>query len=201
MSDQPPSDRVTIEDLTEEISARYLAEGYTLAFAEEVMRRDLGDGRDLPEARPPEGVTLATWAPETRAAFFAAYSTSFAERPGFPGWSEETWVEWTAGDEDFRPDLSWVAQVGAEPVGFVTCALDMRGEAPLGFIIQVGTRPNWRGRGLAGALITRALRGFHAEGRPAVLLDVNVNNPGARRLYERLGFTVIRRRGAFARGG
>ena len=38
MSDRPANDRVTIEDLTEAMSARYLTEGYTLAFAEDVMR-------------------------------------------------------------------------------------------------------------------------------------------------------------------
>jgi mycothiol synthase len=201
MSDQTKSERIAVEDLNDEITARYTANGYTLAFAEDVMRRDLRDVISLPEAALPSGVTLATWDVETAPSFFAAYSASFTDRPGFPGWPQERWVEWTAGDPDFRPDLSWVARAGDEAVGFITCCLDTTGEAPLGFIIQVGTRPDWRGRGLAGALASRALRGFRADGRPAALLDVNTNNPGARRLYERLGFVAIRRRGVFERGG
>ena len=205
MNGQP--DRIAVEDLTEEMIARYTADGYTLAFTEDVMRRDLveqGNAGDLPEATLPSGVTLATWDAATAPAFFAAYNASFSDRPGFPGWPEERWVEWTAGDPDFCPDLSWVAlaSAGADgAVGFITCGLETSSEAPLGFIIQVGTRPDWRGRGLASALMVRALQGFRADGRPAVLLDVNTNNPGARRLYERRGFTPLRRRGVFTRGG
>jgi len=200
MTATPETDRITCEDLTAEISARYTAAGYTLAFAEDVMRRDLSDARDLPEPALPPGVTLATWAPETRAAFFAAYSAAFADRPGFPGWSQERWVEWTSDDPDFRPHLSWVALAGAEPVGFLTCAQDTRAATPTGFIIQTGSRPDWRGRGLATALVVRALLGCRGAGDTAVMLDVNVNNPTARRLYERLGFVTIRRRGVFQRG-
>jgi mycothiol synthase len=201
MTATPEGDRVTCEELTGEIIAHYAAEGYTLVFAEDVMRRDLSDLSGLPEPAQPEGVTLATWTPDTIPTFFAAYSASFADRPGFPGWPEERWVEWTADDPDFRPGLSWVALAGAEPVGFITTAEDSRESIPTGFIIQTGTRPDWRGRGLATALVTRALRAYQDAGYSAAVLDVNVNNPTARRLYDRLGFTAIRRRGAFQRGG
>lgn len=200
MTATPADDRVTCEDLTDEIIARYTAEGYTLAFAEEVMRRGLGAVSDLPEAALPDGVALAAWATETAPAFFAAYAAAFADRPGFPGWSQERWVQWTAGDADFRSGLSWVALADAEPVGFLTCAQDTAAPTPTGFIIQTGTRPDWRGRGLATALVTRALRACRDAGYTAVTLDVNVNNPTARRLYARLGFVTMRRRGVFQRG-
>lgn len=204
MSDQPATERVACEDLTDSVTAHYTAQGYTLAFAEDVMRRDVSDVSDLPAADLPARVTLAAWSnasAEIVSAFFTAYSAAFADRPGFPGWSRERWVEWTAGDPGYRPDLSWVALAGAEPVGFITCGEDAPDDERVGFIIQTGTRPEWRGRGLAAALVTRALRGWGDAGFPAVLLDVNVNNPTARRLYERLGFTATRRRGVFTRGG
>ena len=199
MSATPEGERVACEDLTGEIIARYTSEGYTLAFAEDVMRRDLSDLSDLPEPALPAGLTLGAWTPGAIPAFFAAYAAAFADRPGFPGWSQERWVEWTAGDPDFRPALSWVALAGADPVGFITCAQDTALSIPTGFIIQTGTRPDWRGRGLATALVTRALRGCRDAGYSAVLLDVNVNNPTARRLYDRLGFSAVRRRGVFQR--
>jgi ribosomal protein S18 acetylase RimI-like enzyme len=206
MAATPEGDRVTCEDLTDEIVARYTAEGYMLSFAEDVMRRDLSglsdlsDLSDLPEPALPEKVMLATWTPDAISMFFTAYAAAFADRPGFPGWSQERWVEWTAGDPDFRPNLSWVALVGADPVGFITCAEDTAAPTPTGFIIQTGTRPDWRGRGLASSLVTRALRGCRDAGYASAVLDVNVNNPTARRLYDRLGFTAIRRRGVFQRG-
>ncbi|HEU0028407.1 MAG TPA: GNAT family N-acetyltransferase [Ktedonobacterales bacterium] len=201
MTGAPEGERIACEELTDEIIARYAAEGFTLTFAEDVMRRDLNDLSGLPDAPLPAGVTLSAWMPETVPAFFAAYAAAFADRPGFPGWSEERWVEWTAGDADFRPNLSWVAVAGAEPVGFITCAEDTTAPTPSGFIIQTGTRPDWRGRGLATALVTRALGACREAGFAAVVLDVNVNNPTARRLYDCLGFVVTRRRGSFQRGG
>jgi mycothiol synthase len=201
MTNMPEGNRVTVEDLGDENIARYTAQGYTLSFAEDVMRRDVRDLSDLEDADLPADLTLATWAPETVGAFVAAYSASFADRPGFPGWSQERWVEWKADDPDFRPDLNHVALANGDPVGFITCAEDRRETPPVGFIIQVGTRPDWRGRGLGDALVVRALHAWREAGFTAVNLDVNVNNPAARRLYDRLGFSVIRRRGVFERGG
>jgi ribosomal protein S18 acetylase RimI-like enzyme len=80
-------------------------------------------------------------------------------------------------------------------VGFVTNA----DEGQHGYTIQVGVHPNWRGQGLGAALTTYALQKWQETGKEAVILHVNVNNPGAMRLYQQLGFVVIRRRGKFSR--
>jgi ribosomal protein S18 acetylase RimI-like enzyme len=117
---------------------------------------------------------------------------AFQERPGFPGWSEQEWVEWTAGDEDFRADLSAVAldrQQG--PVGFVIVDAD--------WIVQLGVVPSWRGRGLGAALTASALRGIHSAGFAECWLTVATNNPGARRLYERGDFSCVGGRGKYRR--
>ena len=103
MTGAPEGERVACEELTDEIIARYAAEGYTLVFAEDVMRRDLSDLSDLPELALPAGLTLAAWTSDAIPAFFAAYAAAFADRPGFPGWTQERWVEWTSDDPDFRP--------------------------------------------------------------------------------------------------
>ncbi len=78
--------------------------------------------------------------------------------------------------------------------GFITSAEE---GADVGWIIQVGTHPQWRGQGIGAALMVRALRAWKAEGKEAVMLDVNVNNPGAIRLYRQLGFVIVGRRGKF----
>jgi ribosomal protein S18 acetylase RimI-like enzyme len=65
------------------------------------------------------------------------------------------------------------------------------------YLSSIGTRPGWRGRG-HGALVT-ALAVCDAIGVSGALdpayvhLAVDVRNPGARRLYERLGFEVVGR--------
>jgi GNAT superfamily N-acetyltransferase len=62
------------------------------------------------------------------------------------------------------------------------------------YLSSVGTRPGWRGRG-HGALVTALAVcdaiGLDDEEPGLVHLAVDVRNPVARRLYERLGFEVL----------
>lgn len=185
----PQSLVIATEMLTDAAARLYAQYGFAQEFAEDVMRRDLR--RPLPEAPLPPDITLAPWSPALAEAFFAAYTASFRERPGFPGWSREQWVDWATGDDDFRPAASFIARCGDTPAGFVLC--------DEGWIAQIGVCPEWRGRGLGAALTAAALRYFHAAGVEDVSLGVNVNNPIAARLYTRLGFEVGGRRARWTR--
>jgi mycothiol synthase len=188
---------VSCEDVTDEIVAAYASQGLELTFAEYVMRYDLSDpARTLPQIDLPVFDYLE-WTPERAPDFFAVYAAAFRERPGFPGWSEAEWLRWTAGDPTFRPDLSVLAVLDGHAVGFITGA-DSEEQARSGFVIQVGVHPTFRGRGLGAALMIHALGAWRDAGKEAVLLDVNVNNPSAIRLYEQLQFVVVRRRGRFS---
>jgi mycothiol synthase len=186
-SDRPRALCVASESLGDAAVRLYQQHGLAHEFGELVMRRELAA---LPEATPPLDITLETWAPELAEQFFAAYDASFRERPGFPGWSAAEWTEWATEDDEFLPGASLLARRGGEPVGFVVCSA--------GWIVQVGVRPQDRGRGLGAALVAEALRRLRTAGMAEVLLDVNVNNPRAARLYERLGFEVIGRRARYS---
>jgi mycothiol synthase len=186
--DRPHTIFVATESLSPAADRLYTEHGLVAEFGETVMRRDLG--LPLPAVAVPPEIALATWAPERAELFFRAYDASFRDRPGFAGWSAAEWIDWIAGDDDFLPDRSLVALRAEQPVGFIACAE--------GWIVPVGVRPADRGRGLATALIVEALRRFHAAGTGAVLLDVNVNNPQAERVYARLGFEPIGRRARYA---
>lgn len=191
---------IPCEDVTDEIVAACASQGYALTFAEDVMRYDLSDtARALPHIDLPVVVDYLEWTPERAHDFFAVYAAAFRERLGFPGWSEAEWVRWTADDPTFRPDLSVLTVIQGQAVGFITCGDYEEEQARTGFVIQVGVHPEWRGRGVGAALMIHALTAWRAAGKEAVLLDVNVNNPVAGRLYEQLGFVVVRRRGKFSR--
>lgn len=192
-----PAEEIRCENVTDEIIAAYAEQGYTLTFAEEVMRYDLAQA--LPHVASPSEISYLCWTPEQAHDFFVVYNASFRERPGFPGWSEAEWIHWTASDPTFRADLSVLAMVQGQAVGIVTNADDDEAKMPQGFIIQVGVHPQWRGHGLGTALITRSLQAWRETGKEAVVLDVNVNNPGAIRLYQQLGFVITHRRGKFSR--
>jgi mycothiol synthase len=190
-----PSQEITCESVTEEIVASYAEQGYTLTFAEEVMRYDLS--HTLPHVVVPPAVSYLTWSSETIHHFFTAYEAAFRERPGFPAWSEEAWIRWTTGDPTFRPDLSYLALAQHQSVGFITNDEDEERPGPIGWINQVGVHPRWRRQGLGAALITRALQAWKEAAKEDVMLHVNINNPGAIHLYQQLGFVVIGRRGKF----
>jgi len=155
-------------------------------FAEDTMRADLTGAP--PEVPLPAGFSLVDWSAATAGRFFAVYQAAFRDRPGFPGWPEHRWIEWIAGDAEFRPQWTMLAVDPTGDAGFVACAE--------GWIVQVGVPPPWRGRQLGAALVVEALRRMRAAGRTEAWLDVHVDNP-ARQLYVRLGFTVIGRRGKY----
>lgn len=72
-------------------------------------------------------------------------------------------------------------------------------------IVNVATHPDYRGRGIAHLLMQDTLTMIRKRGGRAALLQVDADNPTARRLYQRLGFyeergwTTWRRNAAHAR--
>jgi mycothiol synthase len=172
--------RVAVESLGADAEDLMREHGLVQTFAETVMRHDL---RDIPHVRRPSGIRTVAFGDDSAHAFYTAYVRSFADRPGFPNPTESEWLEWLREDHDFRPDLSRVAlDEAGDPVGFVTVSRN--------WVDQVGVVPERRGNGLGGHLTARTLTAIAGTGADEAWLCVNVDNPGARELYEKLGFTV-----------
>jgi mycothiol synthase len=106
-------------------------------------------------------------------------------------------LDWISSDPAFRADLTFLATVENQTVGFIASAKDMELPDNHGYIIQVGVIPEWRRKGVAAVLTNISLEAWREDGKDAVILHVNRNNPGAISLYERLGFKTVRIRGAF----
>lgn len=185
----PLADEVTVETegITEQARQLFDSRGLRQTFAEDVMRFDLAT-TPLPDLAPPAGIILTPWTAQLAPRFFAAYEASFRQRPTFPGWSQQQWIDATL--DDFRPSWSLLAtDADGVDAGFVTCAD--------GWIVQVGVHPDRRGIGLGPALLVAALRLMIADGGSGVLLTVNCNNPSAARVYDRFGFVGVGRRAHF----
>jgi ribosomal protein S18 acetylase RimI-like enzyme len=165
----------------------YQQHGYQFAMAEDEMRRDLS--LPIPAYPLPAGMNWVTWTPERAGLFFQVYDAAFRTRPGFPGWNEETWRHNFTGYDEFRPDLSMLLMSGDEPTGYAVCSV----EGQEGWIVQMGTHPSYRRRGLGGMTLAEVMRRFQVEGLQTAVLQVNVNNPEATSLYRRLGFEPSRR--------
>lgn len=179
--------RLETESVTPAADELFRSRDMVMTFAEDVMSRALA--ATFSPTPLPTGVTVEEWNQRNREGFFQAYQQSFADRPGFPEWTGQRWVGWTVDDE-FLPGCSLLARdAEGTPTGFVTCAD--------GFLIQIGTVPAWRGRGLGRALAVAALERMRGAGQGEVYLDVNANNPTSRALFEGLGFTVVARRARY----
>ncbi len=180
---------IRTESITPDAETLYARFQFTQAVASNVMRHALQGA--LPTAPFPPDITLAQWSDALAEKFFEAFHASFRDRPGFVAPSAQEWISCQSDDPDFSPDLSWLASHAGQPVGFIVCAPR--------WLSQVGVRPEWRGRGLGAAFVAQMLQQTQREGGTEVLLDVNVNNPTATRVYARLGFEVVGRRGRYVR--
>ncbi|GLY01965.1 GNAT family N-acetyltransferase [Actinoplanes sp. NBRC 101535] len=196
--------RVESEGLTAGAAELFASRGFRQSFAEDVMRMDLAD-RDIMPPDWPAGTTTAVWSGGTAERFHAVYTAAFRDRPGFPGTPAAEWIADTEDDDDFRPEFSLLAMLPEESrddggdinsvdrsrdAGFVT--------AGVGWIVQIGVRPEARRRGLASALMRESLHRMAAAGIAHAWLCVNVDNPAAS-VYRRLGFVDRGRRARFLR--
>jgi mycothiol synthase len=176
------------EALSQGADALYLARGLSQVFAEDVMQ--LAATVPVPPAKPPAGLALHSWEQAGPGRFFAVCEASFRDRPGYPGWSQDRWVDWISEDEDFRPAWALLATVDGADAGFIVPDAS-------GWIIQTGVVPAARGRDIGAALVAEAVRLMRAAGQTVITLNVNVDNPHAIALYRRLGFSTTGRRARY----
>jgi len=160
------------------------------------MERDLTDLGD--PAPVPRGLRLAAWEPAVDEQLRVAANETFAGNWGSFERGSANWRHWVSGSRAFRPAVSLLLWDGDQIASYQlvyefeadTAATGVR-EAWIG---QVGTRPPWRGRGVASALLTHVLAACRAHGYQRAALSVDTgNSTGASGIYERAGFVVTER--------
>ena len=172
--------------------ALYAARGYQPVRWFHVMSRDLK--APLPTASLAPDVRVVPFAPAVSEDARGIRNEAFADHWGSTETSAEAWAHHVTG-VTIRPGFSFVAYIGQEPAGFVLSEeYEGYNEAIGGrdlFIGLVGTRRAARGRGIASALLIRALAEAREAGFVSGSLVVDADSPtGAVGLYERVGFTV-----------
>ncbi|TDD24216.1 GNAT family N-acetyltransferase [Nonomuraea diastatica] len=195
---------VSFDVFDERPGTRVLAEsaGFTAARFFARMERSLAG--DLPSARPPEGVSIAAWSPELDDGARHVRNESFRDHWGSVPHTPESWRHTITGSRNFVPEATFVALAGDQPVGvLVTHFFDHKfaqtGERQA-WIQIVGTLKEWRGKGVASALIAHALSAFAGHGYTSTGLGVDAHNPtGAVRVYTASGFAVTRRCTSYTR--
>lgn len=155
------------------------------------MVADLSERSPSSPAAVPAGIRLATLRRgRDERVFFETMMDSFAG-----GWRFEPrpFEEWAVRMTlpDFDPGLWWLAWDGPRVAG----ALEGRPvDDDLGWIKNLGVRPDYRRRGIGTALLRRAFAEFKRRGRKRVELGVDsANETRATALYERIGMRLGRR--------
>jgi mycothiol synthase len=149
---------------------------------------------DIPEHPLPDGIEVRPVRPEQVRDIVAAHIECFRGEWDFtePDEDDYAWII----DDPFRDETLWqVAWDGDTIVSQVKPFInhvenDERGYLR-GYAEHISTHHDYRNRGLAKALLARALVALRDRGMEEAVLGVDTNNPGgAFQLYQSLGFAV-----------
>ena len=182
--------------------ALFRALGFAPARTFWTMERDLT--APIPDAPLPDGLTLRSFVRgQDEAEFLDAFNEAFADHWGPSSYTAAELAHIFALPYS-PPELFVLAVDGSTIAGFAWCQINRDQNARTGrldgYVAEVGVRRAYRRRGVGAAVVTEGLRRLRAAGMTKALLGVDANSPtGATRLYERLGFVVIREAVMFTR--
>lgn len=160
------------------------------------MRRDLS----LPIPRVALGTHLSVepWTPELDDAVRRAHNKAFGGLWGSQPHTPETWQQ---GRTHFAATWSFVALDRStdrtQVAGYLLSGRYEHDWPALGwtegYTEIIGVLPEWRGRHVASALLTEAMRAYAADGMQYAGLDVDTDNPtGAPTVFAHLGYERTR---------
>jgi mycothiol synthase len=159
-----------------------------------VVRRFSRMGIELPDDEPslpdtPAAVTIGPVATDDdRVALYRVITAAFADHFGHHPRSYEEWLGRHRQRAGYN-DAAWLlARVDGQPAaGLVGQTM-----SDIGFVAQLGTGVEFRGRGLARMLLRTVFGLFHRLGYRQVALGVDsANETGALQLYESVGMRVL----------
>ncbi len=118
------------------------------------------------------------------------HDTRFYYDPHFsPTKCDELYAIWIAKDCEVDPATVLVAEVGEQPVGFITCQSDHT--SLIGTIGLIGVAPTARGLGIGQLLVEAAMKRFLDSGMRQIQVVTQGRNVRAIRLYERTAFLTL----------
>jgi len=183
-----------VEECQREWAALVRSRGYRPVRYFYDMIRDHLD--DLPPAPLPPGLEVRPVRAEHYRAVWDALTEAFRDHWGFSEPEEEDYHQWLSHPH-FAPDLWQVAWDGDQVAGVAINEIDEEENRTFnrqrGYVVSLGVRRPWRGHGLGRALLVRSLAVLRDRGMTEACLGVDAENPtGALRLYESVGFRVVR---------
>jgi GNAT superfamily N-acetyltransferase len=155
----------------------------------------------LKVALPPQ-VKIEPWQNFETETLRQLKNSAFSDHWGSTPTSIENWQQLTSGF-GARPDLSFVASHDNAPIGLLlTHRYPLDDElvgGRYGWIDKLATLSQWRGRGVATALIAQAIDCYRDEKLTHAALGVDSDSQTrANHLYESIGFTLLHQTTTFS---
>ena len=173
-------------------SALYASRGFRPARWYHLMAADLTvAGLAAPV---PTGVHIVAFTAELAEDALVLRNEAFGAHGQADQMAPDEWAYFLSYNS-FRPDFSYLAYDAAELVGVLIgreydAYTELTGIHDL-YIAEVATRSSARNRGIASALLSRALADARSAGFTAASLTVSADSPTAAfGLYERAGFAI-----------
>ena len=173
-------------------SALYASRGFRPARWFHLMAADLTTAG--PGAPVPAGVQIVTFTAELAEDARLVRNEAFRDPRQADQLAPGEWAHFLSYNA-FRPAFSYLAYDGAEPLGVLISReydayTELTGILDL-YIAVVATRRSARKRGIASALLSRALADARSAGFTAASLTVDADSrTGAFGLYQRAGFAI-----------
>ena len=193
-ADAPKFFQTFLQSVQTELAHLLEQEGYVpTRYFYEMLHPNL---KEIAHYELPSGIEVRPAQPEHYRAIWDAMLEAFQEHWGEEDHTEEDYQRWLKRPH-FDPTLWHVAWDGDRVVSMVINQIDTTDNAHYnrrrGFTEEIATLKEYRGRGIAQALIARGLRQFAERGMNEAALDVDAENAtGALRLYEKLGYQPIK---------
>jgi ribosomal protein S18 acetylase RimI-like enzyme len=183
-------------------NALLLADGYTpVRYSYDMVRPTLDD---LPDAPLPAGLEIRPVEPEHYRLIWDAADEAFQDHWGYSPSTEADYQGWLNDPVIFTPQLWRVAwdvetnQVVGQVRSFINHAENAKYNRKRGYTEFISVRRPWRKRGVARALIVESFKVLRDQGMTEAALGVDAENlSGALRVYESVGFRVVKRSTAY----
>ena len=166
------------------------------------MQIDLQEFGDFPEQSLPSGFQLHPWDGSLVEAHAHAKFLSFQNEIDcnvFPCLGNadgcERLMNEISSRSGFVPEATWLltwTDPESKRMQSIGTVQGIREQKDVGSIQNIGITTDFRGKGLGSAIVRKSLAGFAQVGVRFVTLEVTANNSRAHRLYERLGFRILK---------
>jgi mycothiol synthase len=141
----------------------------------------------------PEGFVVTALEPGEERDLYEVLEDAFVDHWGHTSRTYEEWL----GTRVLEHELCFLVRAGGEVAAGAQCKRELFG---MGWVDVLGTRREYRRKGLGDALLRHSFRELYRCGARRVGLGVDAENPtGATRLYERAGMRAVSQADVYAK--